>query len=62
MNGKNAKLIRKKVANTHGIEKNIEIDGKLQTNAQFKKIVTMVKKELLSTPSNQRQEFKKSGI
>ena len=53
MNQKTAKLIRKQVAATHGIEK---------TNPQFKKIVNLVKKELLSTPSNQRQEFKKSGI
>ena len=62
MNSRNAKLIRKKVVHTHGIEKNIEIEGKLQRNPQFKKIVTMLKKELLSTPAKERKEFKRSGL
>jgi hypothetical protein len=53
MNQKTAKLIRKQVAATHGIEK---------TNPQFKKIVNLVKKEYTEAPSNKRAQFKKTGI
>lgn len=53
MNGKTAKLIRKKVAQTHGVEKD---------NPQFKKIVNIIKDEYLENNRNKRAKFKKSGI
>lgn len=53
MNGKTAKLIRKKVSQTHGVEKD---------NPQFKKICGIVKDEFYELNRKQKSSFKKSGI
>lgn len=62
MNQKTAKLIRKRVEETHGIDPLIEVEGKQQKNPQYRKICNMVKRELQNTPRNKRAEYKKNGI
>ena len=58
MNQKTAKLIRKTVEKTHGIDRNIEIEGVQKKNPQFKKICNMLKKEYKNVRNNKKAEFK----
>lgn len=62
MNNKTAKLIRREVRKSHGIDEYVEIEGIKTPNAQFKKICRMIKNEYLDLPHNKRAQFKKSGI
>jgi len=62
MNNKTAKLIRREVQRTHGIDKYIEIEGTKMSNPQFKKICRMIRDEYMSLPHNKKAKFKKEGI